>query len=168
MFLNICQQWRSTSLHLVHISRGHQQCWNDHKCGGKWCVFKCGRNCWCCLWWRRCRCLRCLRRWDLILWRKNYISLKTKHFPGIKAVGNGVSGGIKAVGKGSFNISFQMIISCTNVPPFSRRIEFLIENHIYFHFPGVSGGIRAVNDGVVGTIDGVKHGVTGGISRWAF
>ena len=48
---------------------------------------------------------------------------------------------------------------------FSSRIEFLIENRIYFHFPGVSGGIRAVNDGVVGTIDGVKHGVTGGISR---
>ena len=33
-------------------------------------------------------------------------------------------------------------------------------------FAGVSGGIRAVNNGVVGTIDGVKHGVTGGISRW--
>ena len=93
---------------------------------------------------------------------------KTKHLPGIKAVGNGVSGGIKAVGKGWYNISFQMIISCTNVPPLSRRIEFLIKNRIYFHFPGVSGGIQAVNDGVVGTIDGVKHGVTGGISRWAF
>ena len=35
-------------------------------------------------------------------------------------------------------------------------------------FAGVSGGIRAVNNGVVGTIDGVKHGVTGGISRWEF
>ena len=92
-------------------------------------------------------------------------SFKTKHFPGIKAVGNGVSGGIKAVGKGYLYLSFQMIISCTNVPPFRKRIEFLIENRIYFHFPGVSGGIRAVNDGVVGTIDGVKHGVTGGISR---
>ena len=67
------------------------------------------------------------------------------------------------MGKGCFNLSFQM--PCTNVPSFGRRIEFLIENRIYFHFPGVSGGIRAVNDGVVGTIDGVKHGVTGGISR---
>ena len=69
------------------------------------------------------------------------------------------------MGKGCFDFSFQMIISCTNVLSFGRRIEFLIENRIYFHFPGVSGGIRAVNDGVVGTIDGVKHGVTGGISR---
>ena len=53
-------------------------------------------------------------------------SFKTKHSLGIKAVGNGVSGGIKAVGKGSFNLSFQMIISGTNVPPFSRSIGFLI------------------------------------------
>ena len=59
-------------------------------------------------------------------------SFKTKHNLGIKAVGNGVSGGIKAVGKGWYNLSFQMIISGTNVPPFSfsRRIEFLIENRI--------------------------------------
>ena len=160
-------QWRSTSLHLVHISRSHQQCWNDHKCRGKWCVFKCGRNRWCRVWWRRCGCLRCVWRWDLIFGEKN-TSFKTKHNPGIKAVGNGVSGGIKAVGKGCFDFSFQMIISSTNVPlfTFSRRIGFLIENRTYFCFPGVSGGIRAVNDGVVGTIDGVKHGVTGGISRW--
>ena len=62
-------------------------------------------------------------------------SFKTKHFPGIKAVGNGVSGGIKAVGKGCFNLSFQMSISGTRVPPFSRSIGFVNGNRIYFHFP---------------------------------